>query len=165
MGDNPHAHANSVELSDEEIQCLELRRDGLPLREIAKRTGLSHGTVDNRIKAAIVKLQKPLAEEVRTLELERMDKYIEKLMEQIKKGIAVARNVEVAIKVGERRSKLLGLDATESLNVNVTEVTQADIEFQELLAEARAKQATKEASLNGHEQSNISSIIGSGNES
>ena len=49
------------------------------------------------------------------------------------------------LKIVERRSKLLGLDAPTRVDATVYEVTQADLELQETLREARAKLAAENA--------------------
>jgi hypothetical protein len=46
---------------------------------------------------------------------------------------AVTSLSSLALKVSERRAKLLGIDAAEKLEAVVTEVTQADLELAELL--------------------------------
>lgn len=138
MGEH-YSHPTVIELADQQAQILNMKRDGMGLREIGKKLGLSHETVRRRLAAAIQDLVTPAAEEVRKIELERLDYYVTKLTKQIENGTQVARNIEVAMKVAERRSKLLGLDAPDKLDATITEVTQEDIALQELLAEARAK--------------------------
>lgn len=54
---------------------------------------------------------------------------IEKLYEQIQDSEAadhLARNIEVLVKVEERRAKLLGVDAPERVEAIVTEITHED---------------------------------------
>jgi predicted DNA-binding protein (UPF0251 family) len=147
MGAVPQSHANPVQANEQALECLKLRRDGLTLREIGKIVGVSHVTVDRWIKAALKETITPAADEVRTLEIERMDYYISRLTAQIERGNQVARNVEVAMKVAERRARLLGLDAPQEIDATVHEVTQADLALQELLREAKAKSAAQEEQL------------------
>lgn len=136
-----------AEIAEEQVRCYELKLAGLTFQRIAAETGLSVGTVSNRIHARVGQRVDPLAEEHRAIELDRLDRWLEKLDAQIQAGEAVARNVEVAVKVSERRAKLLGIDAAEKLEAVVTEVTQADLELQELLREAKARNATRESEL------------------
>src|SRR5689334_18681227 len=98
----------------------------MSLDNIAKRLRLSTGTVHNRIQAEIAERVLPLADEVRKMELDRLDRWLAKLDAQIQADRSVARNVEVAVKVAERRAKLLGVDAPERIEATVTEVTQED---------------------------------------
>lgn len=50
---------------------------------------------------------------------------------------------------GERRAKLLGLEAAVKVDATVTEVTQEDIELAELIREAKAKNAAEEERIKG----------------
>lgn len=145
----PAAHRGFTEaqVAEQQIRCYELRLTGMSLDRIAKETTLSKGTVHNRIQAEIQARVLPLADEVRKLELDRLDRWLAKLDQQIEAGETVPRCVEVAVKVSERRARLLGIDAPQQLEATVTEVSQADLEFQELLREAKARVATEEAKL------------------
>lgn len=50
-------------------------------------------------------------------------------------------------KNGESRRKLLGLDAATKADVTVHEVTQQDVELQEMIRDAKAKAALEEAAI------------------
>lgn len=54
------------------------------------------------------------------------------------------RAVDALLRVSERRAKLNGLDAPIKVEATVTEVSQADIALQEMVAEAKAKWAAAE---------------------
>jgi transposase len=148
----PATRANKARTAAQQAECYRLRLTGMSIRDIAKVTNLSTGTVENRIKAEINATVQPLADELRAIEVARMDRWLEKLNEQIEDDECAprtARNVEVAVKVAERRAKLLGIDAPQQIEATVTEVTQADLALRELLHEARARVATEEANLAG----------------
>jgi hypothetical protein len=138
---------SEAQIAEEQVRCYELKLSGLSYLRISGETGLSVGTVHNRIQARSAQRVDPLAEEHRAIELDRLDRWLEKLDAQIQAGEAVARNVEVAVKVSERRSKLLGMDSADKLEVTTTEVTQADLELAELLREAKARNAAQESAL------------------
>lgn len=144
-----HRAANRATVAEQQIQCYQLRLTGMSINAIAAATGLSVGTVHNRIQAEISKRVLPLAEEVRQMELDRLDRWLQKLDAQITADKAVARNVEVAVKVSERRAKLLGIDAPEKVEATVTEVTQEDLALAELVREAQVNAAVEEARLRG----------------
>lgn len=144
MGDVPQCHSNDAIVADEQIRCYELRLQGKSIRAIALETGISKSNVDRRIKAEIESRVLPLAAEVRQMEIDRLDTYLEKLHEQIEEGRGVARCVEVAVKVAERRAKLLGVDAPEKVEATIHEVTQDDLALAELLREVAAQDALKE---------------------
>jgi hypothetical protein len=98
---------------DEEI--LRLRCAGLSLRAIAARVGLSHQGVSDRITAVLAQLVTPAAEEYRALETVRLDTYLEALSLRIGEGDY--RSVGTAVRISERRAKLLGLDSPVQLDV------------------------------------------------
>ena len=58
-------------------------------------------------------------------------------------------NVEARRRLGESLRKLHGLDAPVRTEVQITEVTQDDLELAELVREAQAKNAIEEASIKG----------------
>lgn len=145
----PKRRANRAAVAEQRIRCYQLRLSGLSVRQIATATGLSVGTVSNRIQSEINARVLPLADEVRKVELDRLDGWLARLNTQIVAGVAVARNVEVAVRVSERRAKLLGIDAPQQLEATVHEITQTDVALAELVREARVKAAFDEASIRG----------------
>lgn len=121
---------------DEEI--LRLRCSGLSLRAIGVRVGLSHQGVSDRITAALGELVTPAAEELRQLELERLDRLTVAAVEVLeRRHVTVSHGkiicgedgrpliddgpvlgaVDRLTKLSESRRKLLGLDAREPLSV------------------------------------------------
>ena len=140
---------NPAQVAEQQESCYELKLAGWSYQRIATETGLAVGTVHNRIQARIEQRVQPLADELRAIEVDRLDRYLAKLDAQIQEDRSLARNVEVAVKVAERRAKLLGIDAPEKVEATVTEVTQEDIALAELVAEARAASAIEEARLRG----------------
>lgn len=149
-GGSRYTVTNKATVAEQEIRCYELRLAGKSLDAIAKETKLSKGTVHNRIQAHIEQRVQPLADELRAVMVDRLDVCIARLHAQIQDdelGSRLARNIEVLVKVEERRAKLLGVDAPERVEATVTEVTQEDLELQELLREARAASAIEQAKL------------------
>jgi hypothetical protein len=147
VGRQQATRANRAAVAEQRVRCYQLRLSGLSVRQIATATGLSVGTVSNRIQAEIDSRVLPLADEVRKVELDRLDGWLARLNAQIVAGVAVARNVEVAVRVSERRAKLLGIDAPQQLEATVHEVTQTDVALAELVREAQAAAAVAEAQL------------------
>jgi aryl-alcohol dehydrogenase-like predicted oxidoreductase len=106
----------------------DLRLGGLSYRAIGKKLDCSHETVRQDIEAELQRLAESNADKAgvhRQLELERLDKYIRVLDHWIESGNIAA--VGMAIKVQERRAKLLGLDAptkqetTGTVDINITD--------------------------------------------
>jgi hypothetical protein len=143
---------NKVETAEQSRRCYELKLAGWSHDKIADELKISHGTVQNRINAHLAVRVQPLADELRAVIVDRLDLCIEKLHNQIQydeQGGRLARNIEVLVKVEERRAKLLGVDAPERVEATVTEVTQEDIALAELVREAQAAAAVAEAQLRG----------------
>jgi hypothetical protein len=92
--------------------ALELRKAGGSYREIARQLGVDVHTVHGDVAAELADLRDTTvgrAAELRVLELERCDRMVAGLWPQIQKGSPPA--VTAAIRVSERRARLLGLDA------------------------------------------------------
>lgn len=120
-GPNTRQKKNAAQVAEERLRCYELRLAGATIRMIAKQTGLAIGTVDARIQAEIQARVEPLADEVRKMQLDRLDEWLMHLNRQIRAGTAVARNIEIALRVEERRAKLLGVDKPEKFEVTTGE--------------------------------------------
>lgn len=98
-------------------QAINLRRAGLSLREIAKRLTVDPMTIHEDLKvmmAESIKENVDNADQLRAMELERMDKLLLNLspLLQPKEGKTPdIKAVNAAIKISEQRAKLLGLYA------------------------------------------------------
>lgn len=94
------------------LQALQLRMAGVSYHAIAERLGVSDTQAFHDVKAELAKIAKQAsaeAEHVRTMELERLDAMTLALWAQAKQGNQGA--IDRLLRVMERRSKLLGLDA------------------------------------------------------
>lgn len=96
--------------------ALQLRIGGARYRQIATELGVSLDTAWHDVQDSISEtntLVTERAEELRAVELERLDRYLRALQEVIQ-GTEPAlklRAIEIAVHVSARRAKLLGLDA------------------------------------------------------
>jgi Homeodomain-like domain len=118
-GESPKEDAERHERS---LKAVELRRKGLSYPAIAKELGCSWSTAYAYVQKhfdAIDKLGKEQAEQLRALELTRLDKYIEALEPACTEGDPKA--ILAAIKAGEARRKLLGLDAPAKVDHTITD--------------------------------------------
>lgn len=99
-----------LQASERRKQALQLRLAGASYDEIASRLGYSdRGSAWRSVMAALkATLQEP-ADELRKLELERLDRLLLGVWGQAAKGNQGA--VDRALRIMERRAKLLGLDA------------------------------------------------------
>lgn len=113
---------------ERQLQALELRKRGIPYRDIARALGwASASTAYEAVQKLLEKRVRENADELVEMELERLDHLYQTLLKTaMGGGRGAARAAEVAIKVLERRSKLLGLDAAEQkeLTVRMPEVVE-----------------------------------------
>ena len=141
---NHNAAVPSPELVDKEIKVLELRRAGLTWQRIAEETGYAdHTGAYAAYKRAIRRTTQEPADELRELEIDRVDRLQLALWPKAMKGDTNAINT--IIRLMQRRADLLGLDApkTTKLDAQLTTVFDGgDLDervrqFAYLIAEAR----------------------------
>jgi hypothetical protein len=112
-------------------QALDLRKGGASFPEIARALGYAGPAgAYQAVMSALRKTLKEPAEEVRTLELARLDAMLLALWPQVRQGNQGA--VEKALKVAERRAKLLGLDMP-------TKVASTDSQGEDLVFTAESE--------------------------
>lgn len=119
--------ARLIDARERERQVLELRRDGLTFDAIARRLGYSDPSgAYHAFQRALARITEEPAQEVRRLELERLDWMFECLRDAIAKGRGYA--IEKGIMIMDRRARLLGLDAPTKHQVTVSDTLVAEIE-------------------------------------
>lgn len=138
------ASANPDELALRRQRSLTLRLQGMQLRDIAAIVGVSSMVVQGDIKKLIQEnLNDADVARARALEEVRLDNVL-------RTAVGIAENVkgdpELRLKAIDRivrisaaRASLLGLNMPARLDMTVTERSQADIELEELINEAKAK--------------------------
>lgn len=102
------------------LEAMELRKSGKTYVQIGTELGISDVAAYNLVRRAINRLDDAtteIADSVRRLELDRLDHMLEKLKPKLDNGNIKA--IETAIKIQERRSKYLGLDAPEKKDLRV----------------------------------------------
>jgi hypothetical protein len=100
-------------------RALSLRIKGMSYEQIASTVGCSVSKAYNDVKSALEKIEAECAEkaeEVRRIELTRIDSWLKALQPGIDAG--EPRPIETALRLSERRSKLLGLDAPSKQEVS-----------------------------------------------
>lgn len=94
-------------------QALKLRREGSTFNEIAQTMGIALPTAYTLVHKALTRTLQEPADAVRALELHRLDqlwaKWLPRALEDNKDAAAVC------LRIMERRSRLLGLDAPTTL--------------------------------------------------
>lgn len=111
-----------------QLQALDLRKRGFSYRDIGEKLGVSHGQAYNDVMKELSRLAKERdgsLEELRQLELERLDGLITALEPMARVGDTAA--VNAYLKVMERRAKYLGLDAPDKFE-DVTKMTDEQLE-------------------------------------
>lgn len=97
-------------VAEKRRQALELRKAGVGYEQIALKVGYSGpGAAYREIHAALREITREPAEELRTLETERLDRMLMGLWEKARSGDL--KTVDRVLRIMERRSRLLGLDA------------------------------------------------------
>lgn len=112
--------AKTFAVKDRRILCIELRKSGMTLDQIGREVGISPQAVHTHLKNGLARLDKiaeKSAEELRRIELERLDTMHLALYAKAITGDVVA--VRAMLKIGERRAALLGLDAPRKLDANL----------------------------------------------
>ena len=97
-----------VDALDRQIKALELRASGMRYQDIADKLGYkTPGGAYKAVKSALIKTLREPADELRNLEVERLDALLIDLWPNKHKPIYTDR----ILRIMERRAKLLGLDA------------------------------------------------------
>ena len=129
------SRAGKVDTLRREQKVMELRAQGWTWQRIADETGYAApSAAKTAFDNAIKRTMQPVADEVRTLELERLDRFLSYLWAAIEQGDPVA--IDKGLKIMDRRAKYLGLDAPIKQQVEVTNYeggTEVDRELQRLI--------------------------------
>jgi Sigma-70, region 4 len=104
--------AQVIQARERERHALELRKGGATLAQVGEALGVSKARASQLLERALGRLPRESGEEVRRLEVERLDALLMAMWPQAMKGSgwAVGRCLEVM----ERRARLLGLDAADA---------------------------------------------------
>lgn len=118
---------------------------GATIRDVEAELGIPRATVQRYKEKALRSVQLPTVDAARQEEIDRLDVIIKAIWPQAEAGDDKA--IASYMKVSERRAKLLGLDRPIEVNQTVTEVTAAERELQEMLAQAERDEAMGRATL------------------
>jgi hypothetical protein len=124
----------AVWVREREIRALELRTAGLPYRRIGQQLGVGESMARRIVARGLDRLVREPAAALIALETSRLDLLWETALTNALAGSA--RWAEVAVRVLERRARMLGLDAPTRTEVHMTseEVDALDAEIEALLA-------------------------------
>lgn len=109
---SPTNNAARVRSLERQRQALELRRMGLGFEAIAAQLGIGKTQAHRLVVAGMADSRAQVAasaDELRSEELSRLDGMLQGLWPRARKGEVAA--VDRVLKIGERRAKLLGIEA------------------------------------------------------
>lgn len=146
-------NVDRVAVAEQQIKAYEGKIAGKSFRAIGEELGCSHVWARELVEREIEARKWPVVEKWREVELARLETMHQALWNLVIKAaeagdlsgiLAVMDRIE---KFGARRAKLLGLDAPIQVDATVLEVTQQDLEVQELIREAEAQAAVAEQAI------------------
>ena len=115
MGRNSPTRPENIESTMRHIKALELRKAGLSFDRIAQELGYaSAGAAHNAVRICLERSVQEPAKEVRQMEVARLDDMLLSIWPEVRKGHLGAQ--DRALKIMERRAKLLGLDAPTKID-------------------------------------------------
>ena len=129
------------ELQERRIKAMQLRLRGKSYPMIARELKLSVSQAYQDVMHEVRKRSEELkenAEEVRSMEVERLDVIMDKLWDRIEGGSL--DHIEVYFKVAHRRAKLLGLDAAGKSEVTINDNRPEHVPDADLYQRVRALQ-------------------------
>lgn len=101
----------NVRAVDRRARAMDMRRDGASLRAIATALGMSCAAVHETIQVGLRETIEPVSDELREMELQRLDVLWRKLQKGVNAGEADA--IRAAVRVIDTRAKLLGMNAPD----------------------------------------------------
>lgn len=154
----------TADTAERDAAACRLRRDGHSFEAIAAALGYAtKGAAHRAVQRALLAIVREPAEDLRTLELERLDYLYLKVLKILEKRHIVIQHGKVVthegvpveddaptlsavahlLKIQERRAKLLGLDAPKQIEVLTLDTVQAEIRRLEQTLNARALDTAK----------------------
>lgn len=120
-------------------ECLDLRIQGLSYDQMVDVTGKEYTTCRKAVKEALAQSVTEMADEVRAIELRRLDQILMAHWENREHP----RHADVIMKLMDRRSKYLGLDVPQ------TDVIDAATALREFVKAASLNMGTADAPTEG----------------
>lgn len=161
-GNSTHLTANDAKIIKQQEECFDLREEGKSIREIARLTHLSKGTVQNRLDDEWIRRIGPRSDRLRNQQLAQIDQAYQRLQAE-EDTIEVGEKPETVVKIvtskvtlWARQARLCGLDApaqvqmTTETTVQVPEHLKAAVEAAE--ERAREHALTREAAIRANGQ-------------
>jgi hypothetical protein len=105
-----------IKAADKQVEALNLRRAGEDYEEIAQKVGYRAASgAWHAVRAALQRNIREPADEVRKLEVDRLDRLLGGIWEKAVAGDGEA--IDRVLRIMKRRAELLGLDAPKNLKM------------------------------------------------
>lgn len=107
--------------ADNRLRACELRRQGYSYRQISAELGVDIHRAHDYVQGELDELARDTREEtehIRAIELERLDSYLKAVTPAAELGEEKA--IATALRIAERRARLLGLDAPTKVDGTMT---------------------------------------------
>ena len=114
----PKTGIQSIDAAERQRTALELRKAGASYDQIADKLDVSKSMAAKVVRTALKSIIKEPAEEVRDMEVARLDAALFAIWSQVKQGNHGA--IDRFIKIQDRRAAYLGLDAPKESALNVS---------------------------------------------
>ena len=115
-----NSNSKEYDRAERKRNALELRLAGASYRDIAQALDVSPATAMQDCKEALADIPMQQADEMRTVELSRLDRLQRAVWPKAVKGDLQA--VDRAIKIIDRRAKLFGLDAPQQVQITANDI-------------------------------------------
>ena len=139
----PDPIAPPTDVEERKAIAVNMRKEGHGYREIGERLGVNVKTAYGYVQSALMELKEQTemdVETIRDLELERLDALLNKAWGGVKTGDV--SSIMTALKILERRAKMLGLDAPDKQELTsftaITPAEAAKMGEQDILAKVTA---------------------------
>ena len=111
--------APSPAVLEKELQIIELRRAGITWERIAVEVGFKNASGAYKMyQRAAERMVRPHLEEYRDMQLDRLERMHQAVWRKAKEGDL--RAIDTALRISDREAKLLGLDAPQKIQAEVT---------------------------------------------
>ena len=149
MSGECHRFARTLETAERDGEIARLRSTGMSFADIGAQFGISKQAAHQGFKRALAETVREASEDVRVTELARLDRLYQEALAVLEAEHLMVQNgriirsddgapllnfaprlgaIDRALKVQERRAKLLGLDAPAKQDVRITDSLDRQIE-------------------------------------
>lgn len=151
MPRSDHTGIDAIERAQRRARAVELRSDGRTIRQIAEELGVSVATVHDDIQRALDAVPAEAVGTLRMQEQERLDRLQQAVWGAAMDGDLSA--VDRALKIIERRCKLMGLDSPQQVEMVGATDLDLDAAVRDLVAAARTEPISWEELTRDQEES------------